>query len=326
MFRTALSALLAAAFILLPPAADAAERFHAPGLRSSAHIVLDAPVEKRSGAFVADDGRLQVGFVRPLDKSIPLPQWNAADGGFVTRIDATSQGAEGLRVKLELGTVPGAFEVRVRGEDGDVQAATIDPLLANEAWTPWTPGETQEVEIYSRVSPSPQALRVSALLHFTDSPFAAKTAAACTLSTACSATETAYDAAITERKKSMARIQYVDSGGAFVCTATLIDTPAHANFLLTANHCVNNATAANSVNAFWFYEETACNSGIAPAAPSRTNGGTQLIFTNFNVDSSLLLMSASPPGAAVFAPNAICTRSRTRARPPPPFFQKSNAA
>jgi lysyl endopeptidase len=301
MFRCFLPACLAAAAFLAAPCVFGAERFHAPGLAASVHVVLEAPREKRSGATIAADGRLQIGFERALDKAVGVAQWNAVDGGHVARIEASSPQAEGLRVKLDLGTVPGAFEVRAMGSDGVVQSATIDPLLANEFWTPWTPGDTQSIELFSRVAPSNDALRVSALMHFTESPLV-KAAAACTLSTACSANDPTYDAAITERKKSIMRIQFVDGGGAFVCTATLIETPAHANFTLTANHCINNAASATSVNAFWFYEETSCGSGIAPLVPTRTNGGTQIVFTNFNIDSTLLLMNGSPPAGALFAP------------------------
>jgi hypothetical protein len=301
MIRAILAACLAAATIFAAAPSHAALRFHAPALEPSTHITLAAPAEKRGGASIAPDGRLQVGFERALEKSVAIPQWNAVDGGFVARIDAASAQALGIRVKLALGAVPGTFEVRVMGADGVVESTTFDPLLANEFWTPWTPGESQEIEIYSSVAPSPEALRVTSVMHFTDSPFA-KAAASCTLSTACSANDPAYDAAITERKKSIMRIQFIDGGSAFLCTATLIETPAHANFALTANHCINNAAGANSVNAFWFYEETSCGSGMQPFPVTRSNGGMQLVFTNFNVDSTLMLMNGSPPAGALFAP------------------------
>ena len=301
MIRSLLAACAATLGLAGALAAHAGAAFHAPVLRPSVTISLPAPADKRTGASVADDGRLQVGFVRPLDKAVPLLQWNAADGGYVARFDATSPQAEGIRVKLELGTVPGPLEVRVVGNDGVVESMTVDPLLGNEAWTPWTPGESQAIEVYSAVAPSAQAVRVSGILHFTESPLT-KAAAACTLSTACSAQDAAFDAAITERKKSVVRIQFVDNGGGFLCSATLVETPSHANFVLTANHCINNANAATSINAFWFYEETACGSGVAPPTPTRSNGGMQLVFTNFNVDSTLLLMNGNVPGGAVFAP------------------------
>src|SRR4051812_39891956 len=127
MFRHLLAACLAAAAVLAAPCAFAADRFHAPALSASVHVTLEAPREKRSGATLAPDGRLQIGFVRSLDKSVAIPQWNAVDGGFVARIDATSPQAEGIRVKLDLGAVPGAFEVRAMGSDGIVESAAIDP-------------------------------------------------------------------------------------------------------------------------------------------------------------------------------------------------------
>lgn len=300
MFRPLVAACSAAALLLASGASPAAV-FHAPRIAAQATIALEAPAEKRTGATVTDKGLLQIGFVRPLEKSVAIPQWNAADGGYVARVDASSAGAQGLRVKLELGTVPGTMEVRAMGADGVVEAMTIDPWVTNEAWTPWTPGEAQTIEIYSRVAPSPQAIRVGAMVHFTDSPLA-KAAASCTLSTACSAADAAYDAAIGERKKSLMRIQFVDGGGAFVCSATLIDTPSRAPFVLTANHCINNVNAATSINALWFYEETSCGSNLAPTQPVRSSGGMQLVFTNFNIDSTLLMLNSAPPGGAVYAP------------------------
>jgi len=155
MFRTFLAACVAAAATLAANPVFAVERFHAPSLAPSVRVELPAPGDKRSGATIAADGRLQIGFVRALDKSVSIPHWNAAEGGYVARIEASSPDAQGLRVKLDLGTVPGAFEVRAAGSDGVVQSATLDPLLANEFWTPWTPGETQSIEIFSRVAPSP---------------------------------------------------------------------------------------------------------------------------------------------------------------------------
>lgn len=297
MIRSLLAACAAALGLAAAMAAHA-DAFRAPGLPSSTSISLPPPAEK--SASIADDGRLQIGFVRPLDKAVPLVQWNAADGGYVARFDATSPQAQGIRVKLELGTVPGALEVRAVGSDGVVESMTVEPRLGNEAWTPWTPGESQVIEVYSAVAPSPDAVHVADILHFTESPLV-KAASACTLSTACSAQDAAYDAAITERKKSLARISFVDGGGAFLCSATAIDTPSHAGFVLTANHCINNLNAASSINAFWFYEETACNSGVA-ATPARTNGGMQLVFTNFNVDSTLLLLNGPAPAGVLAAP------------------------
>ncbi|HSN21095.1 MAG TPA: serine protease, partial [Usitatibacter sp.] len=150
------------------------------------------------------------------------------------------------------------------------------------------------------------AVRIGAVLHF-DAPIVAKEAGSCTLETMCAAEDPGLGpgvaAAIAEREKSVVRIQFIDNGSGFVCTATLIDTEKYpAPYLLTANHCVDNATAARTVTALWFYEsDFACpGQGLAPTS-NQSSGGTQLVFTNYNVDSTLLLMNDTPPPGAVYA-------------------------
>src|SRR5512140_349271 len=164
MARSFLAALIAAASLLAAPLVHAVERFHAPGLHATAAIALDAPADKRVGATVSADGRLRIGFVRALDKAVQVVAWTAADGGYVAHIEASSPEALGLRVRLDLGTVPGVMEARVMGADGNIEAMPIDPLRGNEAWTPWTPGDSQVIELYSAVAPSGEAVRVGAVL------------------------------------------------------------------------------------------------------------------------------------------------------------------
>jgi hypothetical protein len=150
------------------------------------------------------------------------------------------------------------------------------------------------------VLPSDRALNVGALLHFTTSPFA-KAAASCTISTACTTGDVALDAAIAERKRSMMRIQFVSGGSGFVCSATLIDTPQRAAYVLTANHCVATPAEASSVQSLWFYESTPCTAGTNTPG-TQVSGGMQLVFTNFNVDSTLMLMNLPPPANATYSP------------------------
>jgi lysyl endopeptidase len=301
MFRSFFAALAAAAALLPAPFAHA-QGFHAPGLRATTTIALDAPLEKSTGASMSEDGRLRVGFVRALDKAAPVTAWTRADGGFVTRIEASSPGSQGLRVKLELGTMPGAIEARVAGTDGRIETMVVDPLHGNEAWTAWTVGETQVIELFSLVEPASSAVRVGGVLHFTESPLA-KAASACTLSTACSSNDPTYDPAITERKKSLMRLQFIDGGSGFLCSGTLIDTPMRpAAFVLTANHCIDNPTSANTLTTFWFFEDSFCGSLVPSTLARQVTGGMQLVFTNFNVDSTLLLMNGEPPSGAAFAP------------------------
>ena len=271
--------------------------FKVPGLPALQSIALAAPLEKAAAAEELPGGRLRVGTVRDLPKAKALEQWTRAGDGFVARLDAASEGAEGLRVKLDVSALDRPLEVRVQGAAGRVEMMTVRPGRA-EAWTPWTEGAVQAIELFSR---SAQPVSAGAIVHFDASPLAKAMAGTCTVPTMCTTGDTALDAAIAQRKKSLIKINFMEGGGSYTCSATLITTDRFpAPYVLTANHCVGTAEAAASIDSFWFYEQSACDpSRAVVTSPTQLNDGMQLVFTNANVDSTLLLMSQNPPGGAV---------------------------
>jgi len=98
--------------------------FRAPSL-PAANLVALAALEKNASAAKPASGRLQIGSVRALDKAARVEQWQPVAGGYVAKLRVSAQGAEGLRVKLALGAVPGAIDVRVRGNEDRVEGMTI---------------------------------------------------------------------------------------------------------------------------------------------------------------------------------------------------------
>ena len=296
MFRFLATVLVAIAAFAHPAFAAT---FRAPGQAAPAIVVLEA-MPKRLAAAVEENGRLRVGDVRDLPKAVLTPGWQAVAGGWVTRFTVTSAGAEGLRVKLALGAVPGMMDVRVQGA-GDVESMLIEPRNGPEAWTPLTDGDTQVIEVFSTVLPAANAVTVAAVVHQTASPLA-KAAGTCTVPVNCSTGTPTLDTAIAQAKKSMMRILFTDGGGSFVCTATLIDTARRPSpYVMTANHCIGTAASASSISTLWFYENATCD---AASTVSRTQvaGGMQLVFGNHNVDATLMLMNGSPPAGAYYAP------------------------
>ena len=296
-FHTFLAAIAAVALL---PAWAAAPSFRAPHV-SPQVLALPAPAKSMDEAPRSKGGVLYVGDVRALAKSVALARWEAIDGGFVARLRAQSGSARGLRVRLDLGTLPGTVEVRAQGSGtGPVESMIVDPTLGTQAWTPWTDGEEQLLEVFSAVRPSSEALRVGAVLHTTSSPYE-KVAASCTLSTMCPTGDTALDAQVAERKRSIMRIAFVSDGRGAVCTATLLDTPQRpvAN-VLTAHHCIATAEEASSITTLWFYEQSSCNGPNGTG--TQVAGGTQLLFPNHNVDMTLLRMNQPPPEGATYAP------------------------
>ncbi len=301
------------AFISVPATAQMAARvadvapavapqFRAPALPAPLLSSLAAPSQKVAAGAEEPAGRMRVGTVRPLPKALASATWHAADGGFVSRFTARSEGAEGLRVKLALNAVPGPMELRAQGRDGRIEVMPLDPYAGPEAWTPWTPGNTQLIEVFSAVEPSPGAVLVESLLHLDmSSPFA-KAAGSCTISTSCSTGDPAIDIAMAERKKSVMRLAFVDGGSGYVCTGTLINTELFpAAYVLTASHCIDNAASAASLTTLWFYETLECNLPTVAPTQVQVSGGAQLVFSNYNVDSTLLRLNLPTPAGAVYA-------------------------
>jgi lysyl endopeptidase len=276
--------------------------FRAPALAPAQKIALPAPEAKALAATSEETGgRLRVATVRALPKSARIEAWTAIAGGFVARLTASSPEALGLRARLDLGSLPGPIEVRVQGNGGRIESMSIDPALGAEAWTPWTEGPTQLIELFSPVLPASDSLRLGAVLHFTESPLA-KAAPSCTVPTACSTGNGALDAAIAQRKKSVAKMTFVDGGQGYLCTGTLLNTERFPQALfMTANHCISTRTVAASLSTFWFYESLACDGSVENPGTVQVAGGAELVFTNYNVDSTLLKLNATPPVGAVYS-------------------------
>lgn len=279
--------------------------WRAPGRMAPDLVSLPAPSqEKIAEGSVNVPGRpLKIATNQALDNAIAVPVWSAAAGGFVARFRVTSSQATGIRTRLELGTVPGAIEARVQGSESTViESMPLDPTLGNTHWTPWTEGASQVIELYSPVLPSPGAVSVSTVAHFTDSPLTAKASAAtCTISAQCTTGDDVLDAAIAQARNSVAKMLFATSAGQFLCTATLLNSATFpAPFLATANHCIGDSNAAATLTTFWFYQTASCDD-LSTLQPTQVAGGSQLVFTNYNVDTTLLRMNASPPAGAVYS-------------------------
>lgn len=293
--------LLAAALIAVAAHAAPAETFRAPRIVPELALDLGPAVEKAYEAPTLEGRPQRVATVRPSPAPHRLVRWIAVEDGYIARFVARAEGAHGLRVRLDLGPVPGPMEVRAAGDDGRVFTMPLDPRVATQSWTPWTDGESQVVEVFSRVRPSPEALTVGALLHF-DAPRTTKAAATCTVSTHCTSGNPVLDAAITEAKRSVMRMSFVDGSSGYVCSATLVNSPRNPlGHVLTAHHCISNNTVAATISARFFFETVDCTNTISNGLFQQVAGGMQVVFTNFHVDASLLLMNNPPPAGAVYA-------------------------
>jgi hypothetical protein len=105
--------------------------------------------------------------------------------------------------------------------------------------------------------------------------------------------------------RSIGQLTFVDQGSAFICTGGLLNTTAGSAipYLLTANHCFDNQSAATSLEAVWQFRTVTCN-GPAPDESlfPRTLGST-LLATGAHPtasDFTFLQLSENPPDDSVF--------------------------
>jgi lysyl endopeptidase len=304
-------------------APEAVHAFRAPRVAAqSIALPALAPTEKAQ-LDSSRVGRMQIGVTRALPKAAAPLAWAAADGGgFVARFDVASAGAAALRVGLQLPSPAVGMEVRVRGieqsgvkqrgveqsgvgKNGVAQSAPVEALLASDIgnrtslWTPMTEGAMQTIEVFSPRLPG-TAVSIAGVSHMAVSVLAPKVANPCSPDAACTTGDAALDAAVTSRRKSVARMTFQSGGGAFFCTGTLINSErAPEPMFLTANHCIATAAEAASLTTLWFYERT-CAGTNANTTVQRA-GGAELIFTNSMVDSTLLRLNQTPPDGVVFA-------------------------
>ncbi len=247
-----------------------------------------------------------------------------ASGGLAAAVSFSSEGAAGLRIGLEVHGLPPTAQVRVR-PSGSVAAEAdtvsgqeiLDALARNHAagdrgrtgrtyWLPAVAGEslTLEIELPPGVGASQVEVAVPRLTHLWWTHAAVSRAdqlkfgeaGSCNADATCSP-EYDFEA------RSVARMEYVRDGSAYLCTGTLMaDVPASGTpYFLAANHCVGDQTTASTLSTYWFYRASACNSNTLDPAATRVTGGATLLQASSATDTAFMRLRGSPPAGTVHA-------------------------
>ncbi len=232
-------------------------------------VVSDAEIAQSKAG--APDGVTFAG----LHRRLPVDFLDAAvvdfvDGRQVWRAALESPGAAGVRVHFT------NFDVgsgRVWVHDGSGDEAEIHgpytgkgPYGDGDFWSDIVLRETLTIEYepaagMERVTRPPFAVvEMSHLVgegmpRFADSKAeSARAAASCNLDVTC-------HPEWAETAKAVAHLVFESGGRTFVCSGTLVATRNQSGvpWFLTAQHCIDNDTVARTVNAFWFYQTSACN-------------------------------------------------------------------
>lgn len=281
---------------------------------------LDAPLLDLSSAVAAKrrnampevrGGALRLGSATDLADTYSSVAWaRTADNRLAGQLQLRSSGAAGLRAQLVLPSGLDVAEVRVIGADSRVEVLRV-PAAADRLWTPYTDGETQRIELLlgpGAVLPAEARIGIATLSHFEISPLSATESLAkdvsgtCNPDVTCTSTIPGLDAALAERKKSVIRLSYRSGTGNFLCTGTLINSDKFPRaFVLTANHCIATAAEAASLTTFWFHENAGCAMPNTVQGSVQVAGGSNVLLTNYMVDSTLLELNGTPPAAAIYS-------------------------
>lgn len=224
------------------------------------------------------------------------------DGSQITVLIIKSSGASGIGVHFRNFALAHGDEVYVYGLEADsiVFGAYVNkgPWGSGDFWSGTIVGDTAVIEFYSRGNQTATAFEIFEISHIfpelesrlrSDTP----DVLGCEVDASC------YGEI---QKNAVARILYNDNGS-FVCTGTLLNDLAqdHVPYFLTASHCVETQAIAQTVEVYWFYQTTSCNSGVLRSDIVHQASGANLLATQNSNDFSLLRLRSDPPGGAVFS-------------------------
>ena len=317
------------------PAVTAAER-SPETLKSTRSDAIATPTRAATRTGPRQIGIVRdVPIAQAMTDLAALPWQPTGDGGLATQIVIRSTGAEAIRAELALVGPSSGLAFRFSGVSSsnrpdassstaaDTEADLTDArytygpytwgeLDSMSRWSPTVDGDamTLEITIAAGFLPSGRSLSVAHVAHHDLSPFRASTtglkngpgaSGSCNIDVACIAPQqpvAATTAAAT------ARISFVMNGKPFDCSGQLINStdaqgaPTNIPYFITANHCIPTATVAGTIQFFWFYQAAACRGTTAPTQRT-TSGGATLLYTNADVDATLLRSNTAPP-AGVF--------------------------
>ncbi len=271
----------------------------------------------RAVAAVADaDGMRQALDWQPL-----------ASGGQVAAVRIQADDAVALRLGVRVYELPAGAVLRAFGASGGgaVGAAEARAVLARNyeqgdlseaASTYWLPivhgsDATLQVELPPGVDPAQVQIAMPVVSHLWALPVSGDTRAGqqrsgsdtCEQDAVCSPQ---FDA----EARSVAKLVFSDGGRSVLCSGSLMADVDRTGrpFLITANHCIGNQTQASSLQTYWFYRSSACNSGAESTATVQRTGGADLLYTSSVQDLTLLELTpptARPPAGTVHAGSLV---------------------
>ncbi|MBX3588365.1 MAG: hypothetical protein KF796_17160 [Ramlibacter sp.] len=285
------------------------------------HAVLSMPREPGVPRLVAQ-GRASSTTHEAADVAQKLI-WEMRPGGVqVAALQMSSPGASGLRMGVRVDQLPDQAQLRFVGADGVLEhvftAIEVKEVLkrnrdagdlrdfARVFWSPYMDGDTLtvEFELPAGAEPSQISVAVPLLSHFFESPSASPDINEPRIgeSASCHADVSCY--AESGLSNATAKMVFTaDGGGSYLCSGTLLNDRASSGtpYFLSANHCISKQSVASTLQTFWFYRSTSCNSGRLSASSVSRSGGATLLYSSARTDTSFMRLGSTPPPGVIYA-------------------------
>jgi lysyl endopeptidase len=251
-----------------------------------------------------------------------LPWQTLPDGSRAAKIEVASPQASAVRVALGL-PAKGAGGLSFRFTGNGAQAQVFGPAAATTVaadtqrfgayWSPVLDGDVATIEVHLDAgAPVPDAaLTLSRVAHQVVAPSSLDKldlkavqdigkSGSCEIDVACVTPQTA---ALVNAAKAVAAIEFQQPDGfTYLCTGQLLNDSASSNtpYFFSANHCLDSALAARTLNAYWFFDAATCGSKAQPAYVQQAAGATMLA-RSVDFDWALVRLNAPPPAGATFS-------------------------
>ncbi len=254
-----------------------------------------------------------------------LPWQTTTQGGSMASFDISSPDAQAIRVKLEMPVNSQPMFLSFVDKFGHATEPVAWSDLSNgtlSSWSPLLDGDRIRVEIFSPNGTPEQALQLSVaqIAHIYKGQQIALsqarlgndqisgTAGACSYNASC-VNNGNPSAAYTNAENAVARISFISGSSSYLCSASLVGKSNSDGYLLTAAHCISDATTASTLSTRWFYQKTGC-SNTDDSRLTNIGGGASLIVSDQSKDLTLLKLKLAAPStvtALSVASNGLTT-------------------
>lgn len=280
-------------------------------------------------AALAKGAPQQIGVARPVAATarprdmMGQLQWQPMGGGLQrAAVSFMAEGAHGVRLGVLVRNLPadtvlrfyaqaGGNAVQITGEEvlRTIQRNLDAGDKGDTARTYWGPdfgGAETTLELQVPVAARLEELDIAVptLSHFFVSPDQATAASfakvgesgSCNIDVSCKAE-------LSAESRAVARMIFVEEGGSYLCTGTLLNDIASSKtpYFLSAHHCISTQTVASSLTTDWFYRSASCNSASANPGTQKVAGGAALLFADSQTDTSFMRLNSAPPQGVVYA-------------------------